>query len=304
MSFLNPVSLPVKRFKSTDAGAPQINYNARTVGDVKAVLKACLVTGYGAVASAGWTAANEVENPGEYLISFISPDVSMSDYRFRVSDTPSTTYYYYAYQGLDIVPTYGAPTKSFGYADLTHANNGWQVLVTDRGLIFIELVQHSVVNKLSARITYWGAVKSAIASVTGRNICFFNLGHNAAISYPNYFYSNYFYVHTQLETHTNAWMSAATSNMLSGATSILDTANVDLVSPIYLADSGCAQMLGELPPMLSKVVNKTADLYGISEQTLDARSVLSVCAGYPNSTAPYVNSYGRTFLIRTDYWEY
>lgn len=304
MSFLNPVSEPVLRFKSTDAGAPQINYNARTAGDVKAVLKACLVTGYGATASAGWTAANEVDNPDEFLISFVSPDASMSDYSFRISDTPSATYYYYAYQGLNVVPNYNAATKSFNYVDKTHTSNGWQMLVTERGIVFIELIQHSVVNKLSARITHWGAVKSAIASVTGRNICFFNIGHNAGISQPHSFYSSPDYVHTQLESHTSAWMSAATSNMLSGAAYKLDAANVDLVSPIYLADNGRAQMLGELPPMLSKVVNKTADLYGISEQTLDARSVLSVCAGRQHDVALYANSYSRTFLIRTDYWEY
>lgn len=68
MSFLNPVSEPVKRFKSTDAGAPQINYNARVSGDVKTVLKACLVTGYGAKASAGWSIVNEVDHVAEFRV--------------------------------------------------------------------------------------------------------------------------------------------------------------------------------------------------------------------------------------------
>ena len=301
MSFLNPVSEPVLRFSSTDAGAPQINYNARTAGDIKAVLKACLVTGYGAKASAGWSVVNEVD----HVCEFVSPSAAMSDYRLGIDDTStSSTTWYYQYQDVRTNPSYNAPVKSFSYVDKTHASNGWQMLVTERGIVFIELVQHSVVNKLSARITHWGAVKSAIASVTGRNICFFNLGHNAAIPQPYNFYSHSGYVHTQLESHTSALMSAATSNMLSSSAYTLDTANVDLVSPIYLANNDKTLLIGELPPLLSKVVNSTTDVHGVSEFALDARSVLSVCAGYSASGALYANSYGRTFLIRTDYWEY
>jgi len=266
-----------------------------------AVLKACLITGYGATASAGWSIVNEIDHVAE----FVSPSAAMSDYRLGIDDTStSSTTWYYQYQDARTNPAFNNPTKSFSNADKTSGENGWQMLVTERGIVFIELVQNSVVNKLSARITHWGAVKSAIASVTDRNICFFNLGHNAGISYPYSFYGDSSYVHTQLESHTSAWMSAATSNMLTGSMYTLDTANADLVSPIYLAGSGRTQMLGELPPMLSKVVNKTADLYGISEQTLDARSVLSVCAGYSHPNPPNTNSYSRTFLIRTDYWEY
>lgn len=300
MSFLNPVNEPVLRFSSTDTDAPQINYNSRTAGDVKAVLKACLVTGYGAKASAGWTAANEVDN----VIEFVSPSAAMSDYRLGINDTStSSTTWYYQYQDARTNPAYNAPTKSFSYVDKTSGENGWQVLVTERGIIFIELVQHSTVSKLSARITHWGAVKSAIASVTGRNICFFNLGHNGVIATPHYFYSDSAYVHTQLETHTRVYMSAATSNALSSQSYGLDSSNLDLVSPIYLANNDKSLLIGELPPLLSKVVNSTDDVYAVSEFALDNRNVLSVCAGYAN-TIPYANSYSRTFLIRTDYWEY
>ena len=301
MSFLNPVSEPVKRFSSTDASAPQVNYNARTAGDIKAVLKACLVTGYGAKSSAGWSIVNEVDHVAE----FVSPSAAMSDYRLGIDDSStSSTTWYYQYQDARTNPVYNAPTKSFTYAVKTHASNGWQMLVTDRGLIFIELVQHTTVNKLSARITYLGAVKSAIPSVTGKNICFFNIGHNGGSgSHPQYFYSSNGYTHTQLEGDTISYMSAATSRALSGNAYSLDTANVDLVSPIYIASAAQDMLIGELPPMLSKIVNATADVYGVSESTLDGRDVLSVSAGYA-STAPSCNACARTFLIYLDYWEY
>ncbi len=298
MSFLNPVSEPVKRFSSTDAGAPQINYNARVAGDVKTVLKACLVTGYGAKPSAGWSIVNEVEHVAE----FVSPSAAMSDYRLGIDDKTATkTDWYYQYQNARTNPSYNNPTKSFTYIDKTHASNGWQLFATDRGIIFVELVQHTAVNKLSARITYWGALKSALIDTTGKNICFFNIGHNAAITIPFYFYSSTNYVHVNLSTNLGAYMSAVTSNALSSSDVTLDESNVDLISPIYLSNTSSKLLLAELPPILSKIVNKSTDLFGVDEYTIDGRSVLSVCAGFSTNT-PQTPS--RTFLIRTDFWEY
>lgn len=300
MSFLNPVNEPVLRFKSTDAGAPQINYNARVAGDVKAVLKACLVTGYGAVASAGWSVVNEVNHVAE----FVSPSVAMSDYRLGIDDgSESTTTWYYQYQNARVNPSYNNPTKSFTFADKANANNGWHMFVTERGIIFIELVRHSAVSKLSGRITYWGQCKSALIDDAGKNMMFFNVGHNAAINVPASFYSKT-EVHTSIGVHTVVDMSAATGYMLAANTYSVDTSVADLVSPIYLAANNKSLMLGELPPMLSKVVNATADIYGVSESALDARNVMSVAAGFIHPTASTAISYARTFLIRTDYWEY
>ena len=300
MSFLNPVNELVKRFKSTDAGAPQINYNARVAGDVKAVLKSCLVTGYGDKASADWTAANEVGN----VIEFVSPSAAMSDYRLGIDDaSAANTTWYYQYQNTRTNPAYNVPVKAFTYADKTHASNGWQLLVTERGIIFVEFVQHTSVNKLSARITYWGAVKSALTSSTGANICFFNVGQDGGLAQPNFFYSSSSYVHLNLSTNTSAYMSPATGNMLLSNDYLMDVAAVDLVSNIYIASGARNSIIGELPSMLSKIVNKTNDVYGVSELALDGRSVLSICAGI-SAPLPGAITYSRTFLIPTDYWEY
>ena len=45
--------MPVTVYRSTDAGAPLLT---NSNGSLIAVLKACLVDGYGSKASAGWTA--------------------------------------------------------------------------------------------------------------------------------------------------------------------------------------------------------------------------------------------------------
>lgn len=300
MSFLNPVNEPVLRFSSTDASAPQINYNSRVAGDVKAVLKACLVTGYGAKASAGWTAANEVGNVTE----FVSPSAAMSDYRLGIDDaSAASTTWYYQYQNARTNPAYNAPVKAFSYVDKTHASNGWQLFVTERGIVFVELVQNTSVNKLSARITYWGAVKSALIGNTSANICFFNVGHNGTVEQPSYFYSNSSFVHVRLETYTGAYVSAANSNMLLSNEYLVNISAVDLVSAIYLSNNNRDLFIGELPPLLSKIINKTSDVYGVSEYALAGRNILSVCAGL-QAPLPGAITYARTFLIRTDYWEY
>lgn len=303
MSFLNPVNEPVLRFKSTDAGAPQINYNARVAGDVKAVLKACLVTGYGDKASAGWSVVNEVDHVAE----FVSPSAAMSDYRLGVDDSAAIkTTWYYRYQDARVDPNHNAPAKEFFTAtDKANPANGWQLLVTEQGVIFIELLQNTTVNKLAARITYWGRIKSALANSGGKNICFFNIGYNAAIQQPRYFYSSYTHIHTQLSSNTSAYVSAATSSALASVGYVLDASNTDLVSPIYLVSNTQDQLLGELPAVLSKIVNNTNDVYGVTETNIGGRNAISVCAGYmANSPAPQINSYSRTFLIYLDYWEY
>ncbi len=53
MSLRQSVQYPVKYYSHLDAGAPQL---ADADGVIKTILKACLVTGYGAKEGAGWTA--------------------------------------------------------------------------------------------------------------------------------------------------------------------------------------------------------------------------------------------------------
>ena len=302
MSFLNPVSEPVLRFKSTDAGAPQINYNVRVAGDVKAVLKACLVTGYGAIASAGWTAANEVA----HVIEFVSPGAAMSDYRIGVDDTSvGSTAWYYQYQDVRTNPAYNEPTKGFSYVDKTHASNGWQLLVTDRGILLLEFVQHTTVSKLSTRITYIGQVKSALASQNGKNIAYFNVGHNSPIGYASRFFNQSGgYVHGHIEAQTNVIVSSATSVALSQDDYPTGNAEVDLAGEIYLVGSSPKSLVAKLPPILSKIVNNLSDMFGVYDVIIDGRQAVSVCAGDPDTTANTVGRYSRTFLIYLDYWEY
>lgn len=299
MSFLNPVNEPVLRFSSTDAGAPQINYNARAVGDIKAVLKACLVTGYGATASAGWTAVNEVGHVAE----FVSPSAAMSDYRLGIDDTStSNTTWYYQYQDTRVNPSYNSPSKNFSTINETHTDNGWQLFVTNRGLFFIELGYNTGAAKLAARITYWGAVKSGLSSASSANIGFFNIGENALISEPDRFYDPA-YPHYRLASYTSARMldSTAFDENVVYQTGV---SNIDMASEIYLSSSAGDVVIGMQPGVLIKVVNDNAAMYGIADETVTSRPVFKCCAGNSSTSNTYLYTRGRVFLIYLDYWEY
>lgn len=302
MSFLNPVNEPVLRFSSTDADAPQINYNARVAGDVKTVLKACLVTGYGTKEGAGWSIVNEVN----HIAEFVSPSAAMSDYRLGIDDTSTSgTTWYYQYQDARVNPGYNAPTKNFTFADKGHASNGWQLLVTDRGILLLEFVQHTTVSKLSTRITYIGQVKSALASQNGKNIAYFNVGHDSPIGYASRFFNQSGgYVHGHIAAQTNVIVSSATSAALSQDDYPTGNAEVDLAGEIYLVGFSPKSLVAKLPPILSKIVNNLSDMFGVYDVIIDGRQAVSVCAGDLDATANTAGRYSRTFLIYLDYWEY
>ena len=295
MSFLNPVNEPVLRFKSTDAGAPQINYNARTAGDVKAVLKACLVTGYGATPSAGWSIVNEVNHVAE----FVSPSVAMIDYRFGIDDSSSAnTSWYYQYKDLRSNPKNNSSSKSFGRIDNSSVNNGWQLLTTERGLILIEVVQYTTVNHTSCRITYFGVSKSANDTL-GSDIVFFNTGHGGTINSHNGFYGG---ANAYVARHATAKVVTTSPDMF-GVDRSYGESYIDLASDIYLTTNGGAALLSKLPALMCQTLAQPPSI-GVCNITLDGRTFIEVFCGGVTSTASSAYSYSRTFVIPLDYWEY
>lgn len=300
MSFLNPVSEPVKRFSSTDASAPQINYNARVAGDVKTVLKACLVTGYGAKASAGWSVVNEVD----YVAEFVSPNVAMSDYRLGIDDTStSSTTWYYQYQDVRTNPNYNTPVKSFSYIDKINAKNGWELLVTTQGLFFVELTYNTVINKVLARITCFGRVKSALTSGAGKNISFWIAGHKAqVVTFSNTFKTaDETYKHYRLENHSVVGIAA--TNI---AAYLIDRKDYGLsvlesISPVYIEAKGA--FIAQQPGLLLKDINiETSFIF--DNDVVDGRPVLYIPCGIENGNVLTLREYGRVLAIYLDYWEY
>lgn len=243
MSFLNPVNEPVLRFSSTDADAPQINYAARVAGDIKTVLKACLVVGYGAKASAGWSIANEVDHVAE----FVSPSAAMSDYRLGIDDSGNVQWYY-TYKNTKTAPSSALYSKGFSDNDVTSAKNGWQLIVTQRGLVFVELAQFNAVDGVLSRVTYIGANKQ-IDDTTGKNISCFTIGLNAPSGYPAAFFSSKpdhcFVTGLQPSLFFGSIYTHVASELIQTQTTIV------IDSAIYIADSYMG-VLGQLPSILTR----------------------------------------------------
>lgn len=303
MSFLNPVNEPVLRFSSTDAGAPQINYNSRVAGDVKAVLKACLVTGYGAKASAGWSIANEVNHVAE----FVSPSAAMNDYRLGVDDSSaSSTTWYYQYQDARLNPVRNTLAKNRAYGDFnkTSAKNGWQLLVTQKGIFYIEIIDSTVNGDTVARLLYWGQCKSALAD-DGINVSFWNLGHASENTYAHNFFAR-----ASTEAHyrlagynslnfSSANISAITSTITANQSAIA----AKLVSTLYLQNSN-GFFVAEQPGIMLQSVSDITRPYGVYDTAVGDRPAISICLiGETGSLAQHIQ-YARTVLVYLDYWEY
>lgn len=301
MSFLNPVSEPVLRFSSTDADAPQINYAARTAGDVKAVLKACLVDGYGAKASAGWTAVNEVDN----VCEFVSPSAAMSDYKFCIDDTATKATWSYKYLDIQTTPTGAYSNKSVRYTDKTSGNNGWELLVTARGFYFVFILQSIYIAKTASHTVFFGQIKSAVLS-SGNQV---NIGLWAA-GYEGYNHPPQLLADASVTSRH--YRIAGYRDLITGMTNISavgaeskvysEDITVDTLSPLWLSKDGL--MLGEHVGMLVRDVAKVGDALGVYDGRVGSRDALYVSLGGTAASEESLLSRTRNIVIYLDYWEY
>lgn len=302
MSFLNPVNEPVLRFKSTDAGAPQIDYNARVAGDVKAVLKACLVTGYGAKASAGWSAVNEVAN----VIEFVSPSVAMSDYRLGIDDTSaSSTTWYYQYQDVRVDMNGSSVSKSGQYIDTSNAANAWELLVTARGLIMIDYQYNTTVSATLMRITYWGQVKSAIPAITGDNISWFCVGHHAPTEAPHQFFSDSYISarHYNVEGVGSFTIETPIKSVIATYSELNNPSELNLVSSLFLSKNNF--VLAEHPGFLLTTRGDNTPIQSAYAGVFNGRPVIYGVLGRAASIPDFIkNSCHTIALLHLDFWEY
>lgn len=307
MSFLNPINEPVLRFSSTDASAPQINYNARTAGDIKAVLKACLVTGYGAKASAGWTAVNETAT----VIEFVSPSVSMSDYRLGIDDTSAATTIWYNIIGnvRTTLDTAGV-NKAIGAITAADSRNGWELIVTARGFLLIEMVAMRHAPVLGSSVTYWGQLKADFDSLPNQNISWWSVGYNSPG--PNQGSPSDFFASPIGAGKAYSLNNYAINGHGHPALPIfVKTAERLKVSEMQVASDWFLiandSIVAQQPGVLLEARRSSTDVPTVGASTLKGRSFLRAWAvrGATSSTASFVYNYANAvFLVPLDYWEY
>ncbi len=272
MSFLNPVSEPVLMFSSTDTGAPKINYASRAAGDVKTVLKACLVTGYGTKQSAGWAMLNETE----FAAEFSSPSIYMADYLLSVDDnSPNETFFNYKFQSQLIFPAYSKLDKWIDYVNRSSAKNTWTLLVTAQGFLWIEKFLHESLDIETCRVLYFGRVKSALVDDGGKNISFYNFGCNGGVPQV----SAFFYQepqHVVLNSYSNTQKNSPILSLLKKESINRSVMAVEPSSSIYLSSD---TLLAEMMPIIMTKQNDASKLFGLRQVMFNNRPALYFCIG-------------------------
>jgi len=280
MSFLNPINEPVLMYSSTDANAPQINYAARAKGDVKTVLKACLVTGYGTKQGAGWTIKNETSTAAR----FVSPSALLSDYQLCIDDNSTEiSTFYYTYKVTRVNPNINTLSKLLNYVALDSPKNTWTLLVTKQGFLWIEKFAHSDEAIECCRILYLGRIKSALTKETTKNINFYNFGFNGGVIEPSQFFPNN-YNHVVLDTYTLSKMTGANLDAMSSL-QVRNLIAIEVTNSVFLSSDGV--ILGEMLPFLPTIKPRVENLFGLYQTTFNNRPALYICIGGTSSGQLY-----------------
>ena len=133
MSLLTPQTLPVKVYKWDDVGAPVLN---RSAGCMMAIFKACLVTGYGTKAAAGWSLAFE---DVAAKVSALRPEQGANiDFFLRLSADNGTQVVPQVYLNMTDASTGNLKLQCdspFKYGQGIQTNK-WLLIATSRGFWF------------------------------------------------------------------------------------------------------------------------------------------------------------------------
>lgn len=287
MSFLNPIKLPVMRFDSADKDAPQLNYNARTSGDIKTILKACLVTGYGEKQGAGWSVVEE----SDFGIFLKSPHIQMADYVFIVNDSStSNTIYQYSYQGA--MANISTINKSVRNTD--KSQSGWCMLVTELGFILLERFYGGF--GVACRLTYWGAMKSALKENNGKNLCFYNIGWGGETSVNSLFSSA---IKGGIHSFTNIKMDIPFKDMNGYRDIKMNQVAINAINKVYaVADK---VLVAEMPAISIKTTGDSNEICQYNET--DKKIVCTVALDNLGDRS-YIYTFSLVLLIATDFWEF
>lgn len=283
MSFLNPITLPVKHYSSTDDGAPQIIYDSQHRAYLKNILKACLVTGYAQKQGAGWV----MENEDEVNADFIAPDVSMHDSRLLLkTDTRDT----------QIACRAGALTSSNLDRALPHnggssyTGRGWDLLVSDRGFYFLDHVYQSHLKIVLSRLLYFGQVKSAISD-NGINLALHSHGH---IDHD---------AHLIFKAALRKILLLKEDQICVFSSAVAGSSLNQVESQIYLHDhiylNNGRQVIAQQPGLIARTVNTREELSLNHDVIIDGKPYI-----FFTLAATYDLDHNTNFGLRLDAWDY
>ncbi|MGI2145741.1 hypothetical protein [Shewanella frigidimarina] len=186
------MGLPVTVYRWDDAGAPQLSTNP-TPTEIIAVIKACLVTGYGAKAGLGWSVA--FENVGTNKVAFRNSTFEGSGGYVQFwstdgSNTAGKPLYIRAASAMSSLDNFIHPSSRFLHYN-SSANNQWVIIGTSASVYIIPKISVINTNYLSSgynEVSYFiGDLDSNYANdVTRFTICACNFsGEMTGVNYSN-----------------------------------------------------------------------------------------------------------------------
>lgn len=153
--------MTVRVYRSTDASAPQ--FSTIAVGTLIPILDACLVTGYGSQAPAGWTKEYSGTNKAVY-----KQGTGSNGFYLWVNDTANVSYAFVrAYEtmtGLDTgtnpFPTVAQVSTGMYWLKNSATNVAWMVVATERA--FYYWTQYSAANN-NGQLLFFGDIDTYVA---------------------------------------------------------------------------------------------------------------------------------------------
>ncbi|MGI2067840.1 hypothetical protein [Shewanella sp. MF08487] len=153
------MGLPVTVYRWDDAGAPQLGASP-TPSEIIAVLKACLVTGYGAKAGLGWSVA--FEDTGTQKIAFRNSTVDGSGgfvqyWSVDGSNAINRTLYVKSGSAMSALDNFTHPSLTFVHFN-SENNSHWVIIGTSVGFYMIPKVDNITINYTSSignEVTYF-----------------------------------------------------------------------------------------------------------------------------------------------------
>lgn len=145
------MGLPVTVYRWDDAGAPQLSASP-TPSEIIAVLKACLVTGYGAKAGLGWSVA--FEDAGASKIAFRNSTTEGSGgfvqfWSTTGGNTANTMLYVRAASAMSALDSFTNPSYRFVHHNSV-AHSQWVVIGTSAGVYICPRFENANTNYLNS----------------------------------------------------------------------------------------------------------------------------------------------------------
>lgn len=280
---------PVSVYRSTDTGAPK---NDGTANCVSTILKACLVTGYGTKAAAGWQMAFEDVANGIKVIK--PPKTAEPEFFLRLSADTGKQVVTQVYSSMTDINTGDLRLQcgtQFKYAANVHSDK-WLLLATKMGFWFFSTekdTQGFAENK-SGYFLYCGFTakntlgnRGVYLTHTGGN---WDAGYYARLGIFAYAQSGSM---TAGKLYNPVNYAVSTAKSMSLFTGSANLSAIELASPLYLSTQSELWRLPAVAPSRNDKAN-----YATHTDALGRQWIKHATSSYETTNDIY---------IPTDFWE-